>query len=98
MTGDGARGQYDKYHILPAWAPLLTELGDQPDEYFGGQKTFQLWDEIARDAPKVFFGTGFLEAQQIFGAHLPDILSGAKSVEDGLHETAEEMRQKLNKS
>ncbi len=83
---------------MTAWAPLLDELSDQPDEYFGGQKTFQLWDEIARDCPKVFFGTGFLEAQQIFGAHLPDILSGAKSVEDGLHAAAEEMRQKLNKS
>src|SRR5215217_6198040 len=98
MTGDGARAMFDKYHILPAWAPLLDELSDQPDEYFGGQKTFELWNAISRDAPKVFFGTGFLEAQQIFGAHLPDILSGAKSIEDGLHEAAEEMRQKLNKS
>jgi ABC-type glycerol-3-phosphate transport system substrate-binding protein len=98
MTGDGARAMFDKYHILPAWAPLLDELSDQPDEYFGGQKTFELWNAIARDAPKVFFGTGFQEAQQIFGAHLPDILSGAKSIEDGLHETAEEMRQKLSKS
>ena len=98
LTGDGARAMYDKYHILPAWAPLLKELGEQPDEFFGGQKTFQLSDEISRDAPKVFFGTGFLEASKIFGAHLPDILSGAKSVEDGLHEAAEEMRQKLNKS
>jgi lactose/L-arabinose transport system substrate-binding protein len=98
MTGDGAKAMYDKYHILPAYAPLLTELGDQGDEYFGGQKTFQISDEIARDAPKVFFGSGFLEAQQIFGAHLPDILSGAKSIEDGLHGAAEEMRQKLSKS
>jgi lactose/L-arabinose transport system substrate-binding protein len=98
MTGDGARAQFDKYHILPAWQPLLDELSDQPDEYFGGQKTFQLWNEIAHDAPKVFFGKGFLEAQQIFGAHLPDILSDAKSIEDGLHEAAEEMRQKLSKS
>jgi ABC-type glycerol-3-phosphate transport system substrate-binding protein len=77
---------------------LLTELGDKPVDFFGGQKIFQISDEIARDAPKVFFGTGFQEAQQIFGAHLPDILSGAKSVEDGLHEAAEEMRQKLSKS
>jgi lactose/L-arabinose transport system substrate-binding protein len=98
MTGDGARAQFDKYHILPAWAPLLEELSDQPDEFFGGQKVYELWDAIARDAPKVFFGTGFQEAQQIFGAHLPAILSGEKSPEDGLHEAAEEMRQKLNKS
>lgn len=98
MTGDGARAQYDEKHILPAWSPLLDELSDQPDAYFGDQKTFELWDAISRDAPKVFFGTGFPEAQQIFGAHLPAILSGEKSAEEGLHEAAEEMRQKLNKS
>ena len=70
----------------------------QPDEYFGGQKTFELWGEIARDAPKVFFGTGFTEAQAILGNHLQQILNGEKSAEDGMHEAAEEMRAKLNKS
>jgi ABC-type glycerol-3-phosphate transport system substrate-binding protein len=98
MTEDGARAMYDKFQILPAWAPLLTELSDTPVDFFGGQKIFQISDEISRAAPKVFFGTGFQEAQQIIGAHLADILSGAKSAEDGLHEAAEEMRQKLNKS
>jgi ABC-type glycerol-3-phosphate transport system substrate-binding protein len=98
LTGDGSRAAFNKYHILQAWAPLLEELLPQPDPYFGGQKTFEMWNAISRDCPNIFFGKGFQEAQQIFGAHLPDILSGAKSVEDGLHETAEEMRQKLGKS
>ena len=98
MTGDGARKLFDLTHILPADAGLLKELQSQPDEYFGGQKTFELWDEIARDAPKVFFGTGFTEAQAILGNHLQQILTGEKSAEDGMHEAAEEMRAKLNKS
>src|SRR5262245_6483448 len=98
MTGDGAKAMYAKYQILPAYAPLLTELGDEPVDFFGGQKIFQISDEIASDSLTVFFATGFQEAQQIVGAHLPDIRSDAKSIEDGLHETAEEMRQKLNKS
>jgi lactose/L-arabinose transport system substrate-binding protein len=98
MTGAGARALFDKTHILPADAALLKELEPQPDEYFGGQKTFQLWSEIAHDAPKVFFGTGFTEAQSILGTHMQQILSGEKSPEDGMHEAAEEMRAKLKKS
>ena len=97
-TGDGARALFDLTHILPADAALLEELESQPDEYFGGQKTFELWGEIANDAPKVFFGTGFAEAQAILGNHLQQILSGEKSAEDGMREAAEEMRSKLNKS
>ncbi len=97
-TGDGARALFELTHILPADAGLLEEIRSQPDEYFGGQKTFELWGEIARDAPKVFFGTGFTEAQAILGNHLQQILSGEKSAEDGMREAAEEMRSKLNKS
>jgi lactose/L-arabinose transport system substrate-binding protein len=97
-TGDGARTLFDLTHILPADAALLEEIESQPDEYFGGQKTFELWGEIARDAPKVFFGTGFTEAQDIIGNHMQQILSGEKSAEDGMREAAAEMRSKLNKS
>jgi lactose/L-arabinose transport system substrate-binding protein len=97
-TGAGARALFDLTHILPADAGLLEELKLQPDEYFGGQKTFELWGEIAGDAPKVFFGTGFTEAQAILGNHLQQILNGEKSAEDGMREAAEEMRSKLNKS
>ena len=97
-TGEGARTLYDLTHILPADAGLLKEIQPQPDEYFGGQKTFELWSEIASDAPKVFFGTGFSEAESIVGTHLQQILNGEKSAEDGMREAAEEMRGKLNKS
>lgn len=96
-TGAGARTLFDLTHILPADAALLEELEPRPDEYFGGQKTFQLWGEIARDAPKVFFGTGFTEAQNILGNHLQRILSGEASSEEGMAAAAAEMRQKLNK-
>jgi ABC-type glycerol-3-phosphate transport system substrate-binding protein len=84
-------------HILPADAALVEELLPQQDEYFGGQKIFELLNGIARDAPKVFFGTGFTEAQSILGVHLQQILSGEKSAKDGMHEAAEEMRAKLKK-
>jgi lactose/L-arabinose transport system substrate-binding protein len=97
LTGNGARALWDQAHILPAFAPLFDELKPQPDTYFGGQKTFELWDAIARDAPKIFFGKGFVEAQTILGAHQQQILNGQTSPEDGMHAAAEEMRSKLQK-
>jgi lactose/L-arabinose transport system substrate-binding protein len=97
LTGAGARTLFEQTHILPADAGLLAELQAQPDDYFGGQQIYALWEEIARDTPKVFFGTGFTEAQQILGNHLQDIVSGKKSPEDGMREAAEEMRSKLKK-
>lgn len=96
-TGAGARTLFDLTHILPADADLLEELKSQPDEFFGGQQVFQLWSEIAADAPKVFFGTGFTEAQAIVGNHLQQILNGEKSAEQGMSDAAAEMRAKLNK-
>jgi lactose/L-arabinose transport system substrate-binding protein len=96
-TGAGARTLFDLTHILPADAALLEELEPQPDEFFGGQTVFQLWGEIAADAPKVFFGTGFTEAQAILGNHMQQILNGEKSAEQGMTDAAAEMRSKLNK-
>lgn len=97
LTGAGARTFFDKTHLPPPDTGLLEEVKAQPDDYFGGQQILALWDQIARDTPKVFFGTGFAEAQQILGNHLADIVSGDKSPEDGMHEAAEEMRSKLRK-
>jgi lactose/L-arabinose transport system substrate-binding protein len=97
LTGAGARTLFDQTHILPADAGLLAELNQQPDDYFGGQQIFALWEEIARDTPKVFFGTGFTEAQQILATHIQDLVSGDKAPEDAMREAAEEMRSKLKK-
>lgn len=97
LIGEGARALFEATLIMPAYQPLLDELKDKPEEYFGGQKVYELWDAIARDTPQVFFGTGFIEAQQIFGNQLQAILNGEKTIEAGLHDAAEEMRVKLKK-
>lgn len=97
LLGDGARALYDATKVLPAYQPLLDELKEQPDAYFGDQKIYALWEEIAKDAPPVFFGTGFTEAQAIIGNQLQAILRGEKAVDAGLHDAAEEIRAKLQK-
>ncbi len=97
LIGDGAKALYDKTKVLPAYQPLLDDLKSKGDDYFGGQHIYQLWDDIAKDAPKIFWGKGFTEAQQIFGNHLQAILNGQQAVDAGLADAAKEMRAKLKK-
>lgn len=97
LTDDGARTLFDETQVLPAWAPLMDELKPQPSEFFGGQMVYELSDQIARDAPAIFFGKGFTEAQQILGTHLQAILKGEKAPDAGMSEAAAEMRSKLQK-
>lgn len=97
LLGDGARALFEATKVLPAYQPLLDELKGQPDAYFGDQKLYDLWEEIAKDAPPVFFGVGFTEAQAIIGNQLQAILRGEKAVDAGLHDAAEEIRTKLKK-
>ncbi len=96
-TGDGARAFRAKSKVLPPWKPLYDELLNQGEDFFGGQKVYQLYAEISKSLPNVFFGVGFTEAEGIMSNHLQTILSGEKSIEDGLKAAAEEMRSKLNK-
>lgn len=97
LLGDGARALFEATKVLPAYQPLLDELKPLPDDYFGGQKIYELWEEIARDTPPVFFGVGFTEAQAIVGNQLQAILRGEKTPDAGLHDAAEEIRAKLKK-
>jgi lactose/L-arabinose transport system substrate-binding protein len=97
LLGDGAKALYEKSAVLPAYKPLFDSLKDVADPYFGGQKINLLWDQIAREAPPVFFGRGFAEAQTIVVTHMRDILQGKVSAEDGLKAAARELREKLKR-
>lgn len=97
LTGDGAGALFDKFHVLPAYKPLFDKLLPQKDKYFGGEHTFQLWNAIAEDAPKIFFGQGFTQAQQIMSNHLTDVYNSKKTPAQAMKEAAQEMRSKLKK-
>lgn len=97
LTGPGARFLYDKTKILPAYRPLKDELKGKPDKFFGDQNVVDVWDSMMADTPKIFFGTGFREAQQIMATSLNAILNGQQTVEIGMKAAAEAMRAKLKK-
>jgi lactose/L-arabinose transport system substrate-binding protein len=84
--------------ILPTHKNVVAELETLDIEFFGGQKIYKLFGEILADIPEVWFGRGWVEARAILTSGIEPIMRGEISVEDGLHESAEEMRRRLNKS
>jgi ABC-type glycerol-3-phosphate transport system substrate-binding protein len=88
---------FDLSRILPTHKKVVARVEDTPIEYFGGQKVYALLDSTLKDLPYVSFGKGWPEARAILTVGIEPIMRGEKSVEDGLHDSAEEMRRKLNK-
>ncbi|MBC7810895.1 MAG: extracellular solute-binding protein, partial [Burkholderiales bacterium] len=65
--------------------------------YFGGQKIYELFNEILADVPDVYFGRGWVEARSILTSGIEPIMRGEMTAEEGLTASAEEMRRRLNK-
>jgi lactose/L-arabinose transport system substrate-binding protein len=84
--------------ILPTHKAVVSELETREIEYFGGQKVYALFGEILADIPDVWFGRGWVEARNAMTIAIEPIIRGEIPVEDGLHNTAEELRRSLGKS
>ncbi|GEM_PF-1617549 len=83
--------------VMPTWKRALDTLKDQEVEYFGGQKIYALFIEIAQDIPDVWFGRGWPEARSIIRKHTETVIRREKTPEEACKAAAEEMRVKLNK-
>jgi lactose/L-arabinose transport system substrate-binding protein len=83
--------------ILPTHKKVVAQLEETPVDYFGGQFIYKLFGEILADLPDVWFGRGWVEARAILTSGIEPILRGEVSVEDGLKNSADEMRTKLGK-
>jgi lactose/L-arabinose transport system substrate-binding protein len=96
-----AEAQWDFYiatnGILPTHKAVVAILEDTSVDYFGGQKSYKLLGEILADIDDVWFGRGWVEARAILTSGIEPIMRGEISVADGLHNSAEEMRRRLNK-
>jgi len=97
LTKEAQQAFYDNSHILPTNKEVVAALNASPIPYFGGQKVYQLLDDVLKDIPEVYFGKGWPEARAILTTGIEPIMRGEVTVEDGMHAAAEEMRSKLNK-
>jgi hypothetical protein len=97
LTEEAQQAFYDFTGILPTHKTVVANLEDTEIEYYGGQQAFKLYGEILADLPDVWFGRGWVEARAILTSGIEPILRDEVSVADGLKNSADEMRTKLQK-
>jgi ABC-type glycerol-3-phosphate transport system substrate-binding protein len=67
----------------------------QGDPFFGGDNFFEITSEAARQAPPIFEDPNFNLARSELLEVLPDILSGAVTVEEGMNRVANQVRRQI---
>lgn len=97
LTEEAQRNFYEFTGILPTHKKVVADLENTEIEYFGGQQAYKLMGEILADLDDVWFGRGWVEARAILTTGIEPILRGEISAADGLKNSADEMRNKLNK-
>ena len=89
-TGDGARALFELTH--PAGlGPCRGAERSQPDEYFGGQKMFELWAKSPM-SPQGLLRHWLPRRRRSSATICKQIPSGEKSTEDGMREAARRCR------
>jgi arabinosaccharide transport system substrate-binding protein len=97
--------QYDKDSMVDRWnttnmLPPFEEIWDKdefkkPDPRFGGQKLGVIMSSNAKKMPKVNSGDVFWDAINDFTSEYSEIVSGKKSVEEGLKATQKKVMNRL---
>lgn len=70
---------------ISTWGPAAnTPVYDADHDFFGGQKIYKDIVEYATKIPRVKYGVYNYEARDAIGVAMADVLSGAKTVEEGI--------------
>ncbi len=65
--------------VMPAYKPAWKDpLYEQPVEFYGGQRTYQIWTEIADNIPAIPRTPNDLQLDDIVGAELTLVLKEGK--------------------
>jgi ABC-type glycerol-3-phosphate transport system substrate-binding protein len=65
--------------VMPAYKPAWQDpLYDAPVDFFGGQRTYRIWTEIADNIPAILRTSDDLQLDDIVGAELTKVLQEGK--------------------
>jgi multiple sugar transport system substrate-binding protein len=65
--------------VMPAYKPAWQDpLYDAPVDFFGGQRTYRIWTEIADNIPAILRTPNDLQLDDIVNAELTKVLKEAK--------------------
>jgi multiple sugar transport system substrate-binding protein len=78
-TAEGQNAMFKPTGVMPAYKPAWQDpLYDQPVDFFGGQRTYRIWTEIADNIPTILRNANDLQAEDIIGAELTKVLEEGK--------------------
>jgi multiple sugar transport system substrate-binding protein len=78
-TAEGQNTMFKSSGVFPAYKPAWEDpLYDAPVEFFGGQRTYRIWTEIADNIPAIIRTPNDLQLDDIVGAELTLVLKEGK--------------------
>jgi multiple sugar transport system substrate-binding protein len=78
-TADGQNTMFKSSGVMPAYKPAWKDpLYEQPVDFFGGQRAYQIWTEIADNIPAILRTPNDLQLDDIVGAELTLVLKEGK--------------------
>ena len=87
---------FQNYGLYPSYLPALeSEAFEEGDEFFGGQKIFELFTEIGKKATEVNYTSNFAEALEMSKNSVAKILLEDEDVTEVLNQEQEEMESKF---
>ncbi|HWQ14925.1 MAG TPA: substrate-binding domain-containing protein [Roseiflexaceae bacterium] len=78
-SAEGQNVLFKQSGVFPAYKPAWQDpLYDAPVEFFGGQRTYRIWTEIADNIPAILRTPNDLQLDDIVGAELTKVLQEGK--------------------
>lgn len=78
---------------IATWLPASkTSVYDQPNDFFAGQKIYKDIVDYAGKIPQVKYGVYNYEARDAIGVVISDILTGKKTVDQGIEEAEKQVK------
>jgi multiple sugar transport system substrate-binding protein len=78
-SAEGQNVLFKATGVMPAYKPAWQDpLYDAPVDFFGGQRTYRIWTEIADNIPAILRTPNDLQLDDIVNAELTKVLKEAK--------------------
>jgi multiple sugar transport system substrate-binding protein len=78
-SAEGQNVLFKQTGVMPAYKPAWEDpLYDAPVDFFGGQRTYRIWTEIADNIPAILRTPDDLQLDDIVGAELTKVLQEGK--------------------
>lgn len=89
---------FQKYGLYPSYLPALaSEEFKKGDEFFGGQKIFEMFTEIGKTVPQVNYTSNFAEAIEMSKNSVARVLLDGDDPTEVLNDEQKEMESKFGK-